>query len=269
MAAITAKLVMELHNMTGVTLGECKKALEATDGEIKAAVDFLREKGIAKAEKRADRATKEGKVYVASNDKAAVMVELLCETDFVAKNESFFDAVKGVAENVLANTAGDGDVTEKALELEAENIKALFAKFGEKMTLRRALRFETAGALSSYLHGGGKVGVMVDVEGEYDETLLKDICLHIAAFSPAYVCSCEVPENVIEHEKEIAKAQLLEQGKPENMIDKIVPGKINKWFSDVCLNDQPWIRDDKSSLKKLYPNCKVKRFARWAVGQDL
>ena len=269
MAAITAQMVKELRDKTDAGMGECKKALVATDGNLEAAVDFLRKAGIAKAENRADKATKEGKIHVEVDGSNAVMLEILCETDFVANNEKFVEYVQKAAKNILANTTGCGDVTEKAQALEAEDLAALFTKFGEKMILRRALRFETAGGIASYIHGGGKVGVLVEAEGEYTAELLKDVCLHIAAYSPLYVCPCEVPAEKVEHEKEIGRAQLLEQGKPEAMIDKILPGKINKWYTEICLNDQPWIHDDKSSLKKLYPNLKIKRFARWTVGQEI
>ena len=269
MAAITAQLVKELRDKTDAGMGECKKALVECDGNLEAAVDYLRKAGIAKAENRADKATKEGKIYVAIDGGNAVMLEILCETDFVANNDKFIEYVEKAGKNILANTTGNGDVTAKAQELEAEELSALFTKFGEKMVLRRVLRYETAGGVASYIHGGGKVGVMVEAEGEYDAETLKNVCLHIAAYSPLYVQASEVPESAIEHEKEIGRAQLLEQGKPENMIEKILIGKINKWYEEVCLIDQAWIHDDKSSLKKLYPNLKIKRFARWTVGQEI
>lgn len=269
MAAITAQMVKELRDKTDAGMSECKKALVETDGDINAAVDYLRKTGIAKSENRADKATKEGKVCVALDGGKAVMVEVLCETDFVAQNDKFIEFVQGVARHVLANTTGNGDVSEAAQKLEAEEMAAVFTKFGEKMVLRRALRYETDGKIAYYLHGGGRVGVMIDAAGEFDDELLKNICLHIAAFSPKFVCSCEVPADAVEHEKEIGRALLLEQGKKPEMIDKILPGKINKWYSEVCLLDQPWIHDDKSSLKKLFPKVQVKRFARWAVGQEI
>ena len=269
MAAITAQLVKELRDKTDAGMGECKKALVECDGNLEAAVDYLRKAGIAKAENRADKATKEGKIYVAIDGGNAVMLEILCETDFVANNDKFIEYVEKAGKNILANTSGNGDVTAKAQELEAEELSALFTKFGEKMVLRRVLRYETAGGVASYIHGGGKVGVMVEAEGEYDAETLKNVCLHIAAYSPLYVQASEVPESAIEHEKEIGRAQLLEQGKKPEMIEKILGGKINKWFTDICLVDQPWIHDDKSCLKKLFPKMQIKRFARWAVGQEI
>lgn len=269
MPGITAQLVKELRDKTDAGMGDCKKALVETNGDLNAAVDYLRKAGIAKAGNRADRATKEGKIVVANEAGKAVMIEILCETDFVANNEKFTDYALSAAKNILANTNGNGDVTEAAQKLEAENLAALFSKFGEKMILRRALRYETSGSIAFYLHGGGKVGVMIDAEGEFDADLLKNVCLHIAAYSPRYLCSCDVPADVIEHEKEIGRAQLAEQGKKPELIEKILPGKINKWYSEVCLADQPWIHDDKSCLKKLFPKLQIKRFARWAVGQEI
>ena len=135
------------------------------------------------------------------------------------------------------------------------------------MVLRRAVRFESAGIVSSYMHGNGKIGIMIDVEGTTDPELLKAICMHIAAYSPMYVNSSEVPADAIAKEKEIAAAQLA--GKPANMIEKILAGKINKWYTEICLMNQPWIHDDKTCLAKLAPGVKVNKFVRWTVGQEL
>ena len=161
MANITAAMVIELRDKTDAGMMDCKKALTETNGDMEAAVEYLRKTGAAKAEKRADKATKEGKVFAAVDGNKAVMIEVLCETDFVAGNEKFFDYVKEAAGRVLAATSGDGDVTEKAQELENNNLKELFVKFGEKMVLRRAVRFESAGIVSSYMHGNGKIGIMI------------------------------------------------------------------------------------------------------------
>jgi len=267
MAAITAAMVKELRDKTDAGMMDCKKALTETNGDMEAAVEFLRKSGMAKAEKRADKVTKEGKIFAAVNGNKAVMVEILCETDFVAKNEKFYDYVKEAAARILAGTSGEGDVTAKAQEIENDKLAELFVKFGEKMVLRRALRYESAGLVGSYMHGEGKIGIMIDVEGCDKPELLKDICMHIAAFSPAYIIPEDVPAEIVQKEKDIAAAQLA--GKPANMIEKILIGKINKWYSEVCLMRQPWIHDDKTSLAKLAPGLKVKKFARWVVGQDL
>ena len=265
--AITAAMVKELRDKTDAGMMDCKKALTEANGDMEAAVELLRKSGMTKAEKRADKVTKEGKIFAVVNGKNAVMIEINCETDFVAGNEKFFDFVQEAAARVLAGTNGEGDITAQAQGLEDRNLAELFVKFGEKMVLRRALRYEGTGTVYAYMHGNGRFGVMVEVEGTEDTELLKHICMHIAAFSPEFITSKDIPEARIAKEKEIAAAQL--QGKPDNMIEKILIGKINKWYSEVCLMNQPWILDDKTSLAKLAPGITVKRFARWAVGQEI
>ncbi len=268
MANITAGMVKELRDKTDAGMMDCKKALEETNGDMEAAVEYLRKAGITKAEKRSARTVKEGKIYALVNGGKAVMVEVLSETDFVAKNEKFFEYIKAAAARILQGTSGDGDISEKAQALEAANLTQLIATIGENMQIRRVFRFETAGQIAAYLHLGGKVGVMIDVEGQIPAGLsLNDICMHIAAFKPSYVCSCEIPKEVIAKEKEIAAAQIT--GKPADMVEKIVGGKINKWFTEVCLVNQPWIRDDKTTLAKIAPAMKIKRFLRWEIGQEL
>ena len=267
--AVTMAEISKLRQMTGAGMMDCKKALTETNGDMEAAVELLRKSGMTKAEKRADKVTKEGKVFAFVDGKSAVMLEINCETDFVAGNEKFFDFVKEAAARVLAGTTGDGDITEKAQELENGNLAELFVKFGEKMVLRRALRYEGTGTVFTYMHGNGRFGVMLEVEGTDDADLLKHICMHIAAFSPEFITSKDIPQDRIDKEKEIATAQLTAEGKPANMIEKILVGKINKWYGEVCLMNQPWILDDKTSLAKLAPGVTVKRFARWAVGQEI
>ena len=274
MATITAAMVKELRDKTDAGMMDCKKALTETNGDMEAAVEYLRKAGITKAEKRAERQTKEGRVCIAVEGNKAVMIEVLSETDFVAKNEKFGDYVKAAAGRILAATSGDGDITAKAQELEATNLKELSGVIGENMQLRRAVRVESVGKIGSYIHFGDKVGVIVDVEGEIPESVtVEDICLHVTAFKPLFVCSCAVPADAVNKEKEIALAQLDNDpkmaGKPAEMKEKIVMGKIGKWYKEVCLIEQPWIRDDKTSLAKIAPKMTVKRFIRWEVGQEI
>jgi elongation factor Ts len=274
MATITAAMVKELRDKTDAGMMDCKKALAETNGDMDAAVEYLRKAGITKAEKRAERATKEGKIYALIEGNKGVMIEVLSETDFVAKNEKFFDYVKAAAARILAATEGDGDISAKAQELEFTNLKELSGVIGENMQLRRAVRFESAGKLGAYLHMGGKVGVVVDVEGEVPADLnVEDICMHVAAFNPGYVCSCAVPADAVNKEKEIALAQLNNDekmaNKPAEMKEKIISGKIAKWYKEVCLVDQAWIRDDKTTLSKIAPKMVVKRFVRWEIGQEI
>ncbi len=266
MANITAAMVKELRDKTGAGMMDCKKALVKTDGDMETAIDELRKSGIAKAEKKAHRAVKEGKIVAVIDGGKAVMVEALCETDFVATNDKFIDFVNGVAERALALDT-DGCISEQVQASENEILTGMIATIGENMQLRRAVRWVTEGTFASYMHMGGRIGVLVDVEGEADEAFLNDLCMHIAAFNPAYICSKCIPEDAVEREKEVAAGTVA--GKPAEMIEKIVMGKINKWYKEVCLVNQAWIKDDKTSLAKLKPNLKVKRFLRWEMGAEI
>lgn len=261
---ITAKMVNDLREKTGAGMMDCKKALVEVGGDVEKAVDALRKSGIAKAEKKADRAVKDGRIVMAVQGSAAAIVEVLCETDFVSKNEKFQAFVKDLASKVLA-MSGDGDVTEALQQSVKGELQGLIATIGENMQLRRAFRWTTPGRFASYDHQGlGKQCVLIDVEGEGDGALAADICMHIAAFKPSYVVPAEIPAETIAKEREIAAAQIT--GKPANMVENIVNGKINKWFTEVCLMKQPWMRDDKTCLEKVAPKLKVRRFVRWQLG---
>ena len=266
MANISASMVKELRDKTGAGMMDCKKALVKTDGDMEAAIDELRKSGIAKAEKKAGRAVKEGKIVTVIEGGKGVMVEALCETDFVATNEKFIDFVTGVAERAM-DIDVDGCISEQVKTNENEVLTSMIATIGENMQLRRAVRWTTEGTLGSYLHMGGRIGVLVDVEGEADDDFLNELCMHIAAFNPAYICPDCIPADVVEREKEVAAGTVA--GKPAEMIEKIVMGKINKWYKEITLVNQPWIKDDKSCLAKLKPNLKVKRFLRWEMGAEV
>jgi elongation factor Ts len=267
MANISAKMVKELRDRTDAGMMDCKKALQEADGDMDQAVDFLRKAGITKAAKKSGRAATEGRVAVEIADGAAVAVEVLCETDFVAKSDAFIEYAQGLAKRILEEYDGEQDLTGKLMDGETERIGELVSKIGENIQLRRAVRWESDGEFATYLHMGGKIGVLADIAGEGDEELRSDICMHVAAFNPRFVDSSEVPQDVVAKEREIAKAQV--EGKPENIIEKIVDGKINKWFSEVCLVNQPWLRDDKTQLSKVAPKTQVRRFIRWQVGEEL
>ena len=242
---ITADVVKKLRDMTGAGMMDCKKALTEANGDMDKAVDVLRKSGAAKAEKKSGRATKEGKVACMVNGNVAAMVEVLCETDFVAKTDKFNAYIDELLNRIAAGE-GNGCVSEAVQAAEKEAMVALIA---------------------SYIHMQGRIGVLVEVEGSDDAELLKNVCMHIAAFNPSFIDRSEVPAEWIAREKEIAAAQLA--GKPAEMIEKIVMGKINKRYTEVCLMDQPWIMDDKASLAKLYKDLKVKRFVRWEIGEEL
>ena len=266
---ITAKMVSELREKTGAGMMDCKKALTAANGDMELALENLRKSGIAKAEKKAGRSTNEGKVWTAIADGKAVIVEMLCETDFAAKTPKFAGLVDSVVAAAL-EMDGEGDITE-ALNAKVEGvITSHIATIGENMQLRRAMKWNGTGSkFCGYHHMGGRVSVLVEVEGEASAEVLNDICLHVAAFNPAYNTPADVPAEIVAKEKEIAAAADPKlAGKPAEMLEKILAGKINRYFSEVCLCNQPWVKDDKSTFAKLYPQLKIKRFARWAVGEE-
>jgi len=268
---ITAKMVQELREKTGAGMMDCKKALTAADGDMDAAIENLRKSGIAKAEKKAGRSTNQGKVWTGIEGNKAAIIELLCETDFAAKTPKFGALVTQCVADVL-KLDGEGDVTDAANAAVAANLTSHIATIGENMQLRRAVRWVGGGStkFAGYHHMDGRVSVLVEVEGTDDAELLNDICLHIAAFSPRYISSNDVPAEVVAKEKEIAAAADPKlANKPAEMLEKILAGKINRFFSEVCLVNQPWVRDDKTTLAKLHPEVKVRRFARWAVGEEL
>ena len=267
MAAITAKMVKELRDKTGVGMMDCKKALVAADGDMEVAVEHLRKSGIAKAAKRAGRAANEGRIVAQVENGVAVMAETLCETDFVARNERFRNFGSELVQRVAKNYDANGDVSEAVGTAEKDTVTEMVAVIGENIQIRRVARWVGDAHFASYLHMGGKIGVLIEAEGEADEELLHDICMHIAAFSPQFISPDDIPAEVVAKEKEIAKAQV--EGKPENIIDKIVMGKISKWYTQACLTKQPWIRDDKTCLDKSMPKLKIRRFLRWQVGEEL
>ena len=264
MTQISAKVVKELREKTGAGMMDCKRALTEANGDISDAIDVLRKSGIAKAEKKAGRSAKEGTIASKVTDNAGVITEILCETDFVAKNEKFVAYTKGIVEK-LGQINEDGDVSSKINDLEKDSIISMIATIGENMQIRRAVRWN--GNCASYLHMGGRIGVMLEAEEGADKKAMTDICMHIAAFNPEYVSPEEIPASIIEKEKEIHSAQLT--GKPAEIIEKILVGKIAKWYKEVCLNNQPWMRDDKISTQQANPSVKVKRFIRWQVGEEL
>ena len=263
---ISASVVKELREKTGAGMMDCKRALVEAGGDIETAIDNLRKSGIAKAEKKSGRATKEGKIISLIKDGKAVMLETLCETDFVATNEKFNNYINSVAERALG-LDGDGCVSEQVQAAESESLVGMISTIGENMQLRRCAKWNVSGTVSSYLHMGGRIGVLVEVAGEASDELMNEIGMHIAAFKPQYICSKCVPAETIEREREVARGQLA--GKPENIMEKMIEGKIGKYYTEVCLIDQPWIMDNKTTLGKLHSGVKVLRFLRWEVGEDL
>ena len=276
MAQITAAIVKELRERTGAGMMDCKTALVATEGDMEKAIDFLREKGLSQAAKKAGRVAAEGAVvaYVTEDGKTGAIVEVNCETDFVGKNENFQALAKSIAELIVKTNPADVD-TLLASEMDGKTVKDIvteaIAKIGENISVRRFVRYESAeGKVYSYIHGGGKIGVLVDMKGG-DAELGKDIAMQVAAANPQFLNRNEVPDSELEHEKDILTEQARNEGKPENIIAKMVMGRINKYYKEVCLVDQEFIRDGDLTISKLLKskNADVARFARFQLGEGI
>lgn len=290
--AITAAQINELRKTTGAGMLDCKKALEEVGGNMEQAVDYLRKKGLAAASKKAGRAATEGMVATAisSDAKKGVLVEINSETDFVAKNDKFQDFVKQVADHVLQKDPADldallaqpfaGDSSKTVQGLLTESI----AIIGENMQIRRFASYTVAGngMVGSYIHAGGKIGVLVEAsfEGTADERLaacLRDVAMHVAAASPSYLQRSEVPTDVLEREKEIYRDKARQTGKPDNIIEKIIEGQVNKFYGDICLVEQSFVKDPDKSVQKyldetgktLGGTISLKRFTKFVLGEGL
>jgi elongation factor Ts len=276
--AITASLVKELRERTGSGMMECKKALVETGGDIEAAIEMMRKSGQAKAAKKAGRTAADGIIVIKFSDDGSkgAMVEVNCETDFVAKDDNFVSFANAVAERVLSSSAGSVEaLLEEPLHDGEETTintarEALVAKIGENMNVRRFKTFNAGnGKLASYSHGV-RIGVVVEVEGG-DEEMAKDIAMHIAASNPACVSEEQVPAEMLEKEREIFKAQALESGKPENIVDKIVDGRVRKYLAEITLLGQPFVKDPDQTVEKLLSGAgaKVIGFQRFEVGEGI
>lgn len=277
MATISAKLVKELRKKTGAGMMDCKKALTETDGDIDKAIDYLREKGIAKAAKKADRIAAEGLVHVETKGNDAVIVEINSETDFVARNEGFQELVKEIANQVLDTKA---ETVEALMETTLPNgksvderIKEATSTIGEKLSVRRfAIRTKTDNdAFGAYLHMGGRIGVLTVVEGSTDEEAARDVAMHIAAINPKYVSSEQVSEEEINHEREVLKQQALNEGKPENIVEKMVEGRLRKYLQEICAVDQDFVKNPDVTVEAFLKTKggKLVDFVRYEVGEGM
>ncbi|MBA6018767.1 elongation factor Ts [Staphylococcus aureus] len=277
MATISAKLVKELRKKTGAGMMDCKKALTETDGDIDKAIDYLREKGIAKAAKKADRIAAEGLVHVETKGNDAVIVEINSETDFVARNEGFQELVKEIANQVLDTKA---ETVEALMETTLPNgksvderIKEAISTIGEKLSVRRfAIRTKTDNdAFGAYLHMGGRIGVLTVVEGSTDEEAVRDVAMHIAAINPKYVSSEQVSEEEINHEREVLKQQALNEGKPENIVEKMVEGRLRKYLQEICAVDQDFVKNPDVTVEAFLKTKggKLVDFVRYEVGEGM
>ncbi|MEE4218876.1 MAG: translation elongation factor Ts [Xanthomonadales bacterium] len=272
--AVTAALVKELRERTGAGMMECKKALVEAGGDMEAAVEAMRVSGLAKADKKASRVAAEGKVVLAASEdgKQAAMVEVNSETDFAAKDENFGTFAQAVAQNTLDQdpadveallaTLIDGATVEQARQ-------ALISKIGENIQVRRFVRSQSNHTLGAYVHGG-KIGVLVEVEGGDDE-LAHDIALHIAAMNPEFISDADVPADVIAHEKDILVAQAADSGKPPEIIEKMISGRLRKHLAGITLLGQPFVKDGDLTVAKLLQQkgATVVGFERLAVGEGI
>lgn len=278
----TSKDVMELRKKTGAGVADCQKALKETDGNMEKAVDYLREKGIATAAKKASRIAAEGVVLAKIKGDTGVLVEVNCETDFVAKGEQYLEFVNDVADYVCDNDVKDIDALVAAKN---DDTIAATAKIGEKIAIRRFAKYKAeGGVVESYIHMGGKVGVLVEVSGctcNGTRELAHDVALQIAAAKPLYMVPEDVPADVIKHEKEILLAQISNDpklaSKPEQVIAKMVDGKINKYYDENCLLKQAFVKDPSMSIEKVVKSysdkmgkaLSIKRFTRFEMGEGL
>ena len=272
MAQITAALVKELREITGAGMMDCKKALVECEGDKDKAIDYLREKGIAKAAKKAGRIASEGVVAAASNGSTACIVEVNSETDFVAKNENFQNLVKKIAEHIVATKPADMDAL-NASELDGKTVADVMteavASIGEKLSLRRFEVYTSEdGKLATYIHMGGKIGVIVELSGGEDE-LGKDVAMQIAAAKPQCISRADVDTDALAHEREVLRKQALEEGKPEKIVEKMVDGRINKYYKEVCLVEQEFVKDSDKTIKDILVGVEVRRFARFEMGEGL
>ena len=275
---ITASQVKELREKTGAGMMDCKKVLTETNGDEEKAIELLRERGITKAAKKSDRIAAEGLVetYISEDGKVGVAVEVNAETDFVAKNEEFRNFVKDVAKQVAEQNPADVEalLEQKSIAESDKTVREVLtnkiATIGENMSIRRFARFETNNLLESYIHGDGKIAVLVEMENGTNE-LAKDVCMQIAAARPEYLDRESVPADRLAKEMEILKAQAMNEGKPAEIAEKIVQGRIGKFYSEICLVEQEFVKDPDVKVGKLVESkgAKIVRFARFEKGEGL
>ena len=276
---ITAQQVKELREKTGAGMMDCKKVLTETDGDMEKATELLRERGITKAAKKSSRIAAEGLVdsYVSEDGKVGAVVEINAETDFVAQNTDFKQFVKDVVKQIALNNPKDVEelLAQPSIAEEGKTVQEALtnkiATIGENMTIRRFARYESAnGLVASYIHGEGKIGVLVEMENA-DIELAKDVCMQIAAAKPEYFSREDVPQERVDKEMEILKIQAMNEGKPEAIAEKMVQGRIGKFYSDICLVDQEFVKNPDMKISELLKQkgAKVVAFARLERGEGI
>ncbi len=275
---VTASLVKELREKTGAGMMDCKKVLTETDGDMEKAIELLRERGIAKAAKKSGRVAAEGLVesYISEDGKIGAVVEVNSETDFVAKNEEFKTFVMNVAKQIVeTNPKTVEELLAQEAKFEAgktvnEALVGKIATIGENLSIRRFARFESKGLLEKYIHGDGKIAVLINMTAGSKE-LAKDLCMQIAAARPEFVKREEVPQERVDKEMEILKVQAMNEGKPEQIAEKIVQGRVGKFYEEICLVDQVFVKDTSKKVSDLLKenNAEVVEFARFEKGEGI
>jgi len=272
--AITAADVKKLRELSGAGMMDCKKALGETDGNIDAAVDFLRKKGLSAASKKAGRVAAEGVVVAVSEGNVGVVLEVNAETDFVSKNDQFINFVNAVAALIIKENPADVEAL-KALpfddELNVEQaLSQLIATIGENMSIRRFGRIEVdAGMVASYVHGGGKIGVLIGIEGDVDADLARGVAMHVAAANPRFIARADVDAKSAERERAVLSERAIASGKPEAIVDKIVTGQMNKFYSEVCLLEQDFVMDTDQTVGKALGDAKPVSMFRFQLGEGI
>lgn len=275
---VTASMVKELREKTGAGMMDCKKALQETNGDMDQAIDYLREKGISKAAKKADRIAAEGSAFTLTEGNTAVLFEVNCETDFVTKNDQFKALLNELAKHLLSQKpANVEEALQQPLHGDGETVETFInnniAKIGEKLSLRRFVIAEKTDndAFGAYIHMGGNIGVLTVLEGTTDEAFAKDIAMHIAAVNPRFVARDAVDAETVDKEREVLKQQALNEGKPENIVEKMVEGRLGKFFEEICLLEQSFVKDPDQKVKQLVADkgATVSDFARYEVGEGM
>ena len=273
---ISAADVKELRERTGAGMMDCKKALQETDGDMEAAIDLLRSKGAAKAAKRAGKETSEGAVASHVDGAVGALVELNCETDFVARTDDFQELARQLAEHVAKHADLDGEAAGEALLEQPfmggdKTVDALVtqvsAKTGEKIVVRRFARYQDAGTLGEYVHMTGKIGALVELGAGADAGVAREVAMHVAAARPLAVTADEIPSDVVERERTVYLEQVRQEGKPENIQEKIVEGKLKKFYKEQALVEQPFVKDPDTTVGTLVGDAGVRRFVRFELGE--
>jgi len=271
--AITAADVKKLRELSGAGMMDCKKALTETDGDIDGAVDFLRKKGLAAASKKAGRVAAEGIVVALSEGNIGVVLEVNSETDFVSKNDQFVGFVNAIAALIIKENPADVDAL-KALAFDAEHnveqaLSQLISTIGENMSIRRFARTEVAGVAASYVHAGGKIGVLIGIEGEVESDLARGVAMHVAAANPKFIARDDVDASSVERERAVLSERAIASGKPEAIVDKIVSGQMNKFYSEICLLEQDFVMDTDKKVGKALANAKLVSMTRFQLGEGI